>query len=49
VRFFQEVPVKAISTQVTSYALENANEALADLRAGKFNGAAVIDLNKRQD
>lgn len=34
-----EVPVK---TRVTSYPLEGANEALADLRAGRFTGAAVI-------
>jgi alcohol dehydrogenase, propanol-preferring len=34
-----EVPVK---TQVTTYPLERANEALADLRAGRFSGAAVL-------
>ncbi len=34
-----EVPVK---TRVRRYALEDANEALADLRAGRFTGAAVI-------
>jgi alcohol dehydrogenase, propanol-preferring len=34
-----EVPVK---TRVTTYALEDANEALADLRAGRFSGAAVL-------
>jgi alcohol dehydrogenase, propanol-preferring len=34
-----EVPVE---TRVSTYALENANEALADLRAGRFSGAAVI-------
>jgi alcohol dehydrogenase, propanol-preferring len=34
-----QVPVK---TRVTTYALEDANEALADLRAGRFTGAAVI-------
>jgi alcohol dehydrogenase, propanol-preferring len=34
-----EVPVK---TQVTTYPLEQANEALADLRAGRFTGAAVL-------
>jgi propanol-preferring alcohol dehydrogenase len=33
------VPVK---TRVSSYPLEAANEALADLRAGRFTGAAVI-------
>ncbi len=34
-----EVPVR---TTVTTYALEQANEALADLRAGRFTGAAVL-------
>ncbi len=33
------VPVK---TQVSAYPLEDANGALADLRAGRFNGAAVL-------
>jgi alcohol dehydrogenase, propanol-preferring len=33
------VPVK---TQVSAYRLEEANEALADLRAGRFTGAAVL-------
>jgi alcohol dehydrogenase, propanol-preferring len=34
-----EVPVR---TRVTKYALGDANEALADLRAGRFHGAAVL-------
>ncbi len=34
-----EVPVR---TRVTQYALQDANEALADLRAGRFHGAAVL-------
>ncbi len=34
-----KVPVK---THVTTYKLEQANEALADLRAGRFTGAAVL-------
>ena len=38
-----EVPVK---THVRAYALEQANEALADLRAGSLTGAAVIDLSR---
>lgn len=37
-----EVPIK---THVRGYALEQANEALADLRGGHITGAAVIDLN----
>jgi alcohol dehydrogenase, propanol-preferring len=33
-----------IETQVTTYPLERANDALEDLRAGRFQGAAVIDV-----
>ena len=33
-----------IRTQVTRYALEAANEALADLRAGRVRGAAVLTV-----
>jgi propanol-preferring alcohol dehydrogenase len=35
-------PTVPVSTRVTSYALADANVALADLRAGRFTGAAVI-------
>jgi propanol-preferring alcohol dehydrogenase len=31
-----------IVTHSTIYPLRNANEALADLRAGRFDGAAVL-------
>ncbi len=31
-----------IVTQTTRYPLRQANEALADLRAGRFEGAAVL-------
>ena len=31
-----------IDTQTKTYPLENANQALADLRAGRFEGAAVF-------
>jgi propanol-preferring alcohol dehydrogenase len=34
-----KVPVR---TNVTTYALEDAEQALADLRAGRFEGSAVI-------
>jgi propanol-preferring alcohol dehydrogenase len=34
-----EVPVR---TRVRTYSLERTNEALADLRAGRFSGAAVV-------
>jgi propanol-preferring alcohol dehydrogenase len=36
-----QVPVR---TEVTEYPLERAGEALEDLRAGRFTGAAVVVL-----
>jgi propanol-preferring alcohol dehydrogenase len=42
VDFFQLVPQIGIVTQTTSYPLQQANQALADLRAGRFEGAAVL-------
>ncbi|MGH2864139.1 MAG: alcohol dehydrogenase, partial [Solirubrobacteraceae bacterium] len=35
-------PRAGIQTHVTTYPLEQANEALADLRAGRFSGAGVL-------
>ena len=40
--FLRLVPEIGLVTKTTSYALEQANEALADLRAGRFEGAAVL-------
>ena len=40
--FLEIVPKVGIRTTITTYALEQANEALADLRAGRFQGAAVL-------
>ena len=40
--FLALAPQVPVSTQVTSYRLEQANEALADLRAGRFSGAAAL-------
>jgi propanol-preferring alcohol dehydrogenase len=40
--FFKIVPKAGIVTQTRTYALADANKALADLRAGKFEGAAVL-------
>jgi alcohol dehydrogenase, propanol-preferring len=40
--FLPLAPAIGIVTQTTRYALTEANEALADLRAGKFEGAAVL-------
>jgi alcohol dehydrogenase, propanol-preferring len=42
VSFFEIVPQVGIRTETRAYRLEQANEALADLRHGKFEGAAVL-------
>jgi len=38
----QHAATLALDTEVHRYPLERANEALADLRAGRFTGAAVL-------
>ena len=40
--FLGQAPGMGIVTSTTSYPLLRANEALADLRAGRFEGAAVL-------
>jgi propanol-preferring alcohol dehydrogenase len=40
--FLALAPQVPVQTRVTTYPLEAANEALDDLRAGRFRGAAVI-------
>jgi propanol-preferring alcohol dehydrogenase len=40
--FLKRVPEIGIVTKTTRYPLARANEALADLRAGRFEGAAVL-------
>nr|WP_315430650.1 zinc-dependent alcohol dehydrogenase family protein [uncultured Albidiferax sp.] len=40
--FLRQVPQMGIATKTTCYPLQQANEALADLRAGRFDGAAVL-------
>jgi propanol-preferring alcohol dehydrogenase len=40
--FLREVPRMSIVTTTTRYPLRQANEALDDLRAGRFEGAAVL-------
>jgi len=40
--FLPLAPQVPVRTHVTTYPLEHANEALADLRAGRFTGAAVL-------
>jgi propanol-preferring alcohol dehydrogenase len=42
--FMALAPRLGVETEVTSYALERANEALEDLRAGRFRGAAVLTV-----
>lgn len=40
--FLRQAPAMGIVTHTTAYPLQKANEALADLRAGRFDGAAVL-------
>jgi propanol-preferring alcohol dehydrogenase len=40
--FLELAPRVPVKTQVTVYPLEEANQALEDLRAGRFTGAAVV-------
>jgi propanol-preferring alcohol dehydrogenase len=40
--FLRLAPAIGIVTETTSYPLDRANQALADLRAGRFEGAAVL-------
>ncbi len=42
--FFAAISRFPIKTQVTVYSLEKANDALDDLKSGKFQGAAVLKL-----
>ena len=42
IEFLELAPRVPVRTHVTTYPLERANEALADLRAGRLTGAGVI-------
>jgi propanol-preferring alcohol dehydrogenase len=42
--FLTLAPRVPVRTRVTTYPLDAANEALADLRAGRFSGAAVLTV-----
>jgi alcohol dehydrogenase, propanol-preferring len=42
IEFLDLAPKVGIRTTTTAYALHQANQALADLRAGRFEGAAVL-------
>jgi len=45
IEFLKMAPHIPIHTEVTSYPLEKVNEALEDLRQGRFRGAAVIQIH----
>ena len=40
--FLDIVPLAGVTTEVTRYPLAAANDALADLREGRLQGAAVL-------
>ncbi len=42
VEFLRLAPQVGIKTHTTRYGLQQANQALSDLRGGKFEGAAVL-------
>ncbi len=42
--FLELAPQVPVRTEVTTYPLEAANEALDDLRHGRFRGAAVLTI-----
>jgi len=44
--FLQLAPKIPIHTRVNGYALSEANRALDDLRAGRFHGAAVLNVER---
>jgi propanol-preferring alcohol dehydrogenase len=44
IEFLGQVPKMDIVVKTTTYPMQKANEALADLRAGRFDGAAVLTL-----
>lgn len=44
--FMQLAPEVPVRTNVTAYPLEKANEALEDLRAGNFEGSAILEINQ---
>lgn len=43
--FMQLAPEVPIESQVTTYSLTEANQALEDLRAGNFDGSAVLSIS----
>lgn len=47
--FFEIAPKVPVKTEVHSYPLEKANEALSDLRSGKYKGSLVLALNQNSN
>lgn len=43
-KFFEIAPKVPVKTKVNIYPLEEANKALADLKAGRFEGSAVLKI-----
>ncbi len=46
-RFLEIAPEVPVVTHTRTYPLEAANQALADLREGRFEGAAVLEMGRR--
>jgi propanol-preferring alcohol dehydrogenase len=44
--FMHIAPQVPVHSQVNEYPLERANDALDDLRAGRFRGAAVLTIQR---
>ena len=44
--FLALAPTVPVRTEVTVYPLERANDALDDLRHGRFTGAAVVVVDE---
>jgi alcohol dehydrogenase, propanol-preferring len=44
-QFLATAPLVPVRTEVSTYPLEEANAALEDLRAGRFRGAAVLEIS----
>ena len=46
-RFLEIAPQVPVTTHTKTYRLEEANQALDDLRAGRLEGAAVLEIDRR--
>jgi propanol-preferring alcohol dehydrogenase len=45
IEFFELIKEIEIRTETVTYSLENANQALEDMKYSRFNGAAVLKIN----